>query len=111
MRYVLILDVGFDSAGTTVQLTFILLQMSLVLNAWKLLVMTQTFLLLQFSSCCWIRFRTYSMFCMVFMASFSSNMSVSWMWFSTAKFFMATDSSMSPFDLPPENIMMLLLVL
>lgn len=50
------------------------------------------------------------MFCMVFMASFSNNMSVSWMWFSIAKFFMATDSSMSPLDLPPENIMMLLLV-
>lgn len=47
---------------------------------------------------------------MVFMASFSNKMSVSWMWFSIAKFFMATDSSMSPLDLPPENIIMLLLV-
>ena len=45
------------------------------------------------------------------MASFSSKISVSWMLFWTAKFFMATDSSMSPFDLPPENIIMLLLVL
>ena len=107
----LILELRLDSAGITVQLTFILLQMSLVLNAWKLLVMTQTFFLLQFSSCCWTRFRTYSMFCIVFMASFSNNMSVSWMWFSTAKFFMATDSSMSPLDFPPENIMILLLVL
>lgn len=106
----LILELRLDSAGITVQLTFILLQMSLVLNAWKLLVMTQTFLLSQSISCC-IRFFTYSMFCMVFMASFSNKISVSWMLFSTAKFFMATDSSMSPLDLPPENIIMLLLVL
>lgn len=111
MRYVLILELRLDSAGMTVQLNFILLQMSLVLNAWKLLVMTQTFFVSHSVSCCWISFFTYWMFCMVFMASFSNKMSVSWMLFWTAKFFMATDSSMSPFDLPPENIMMLLLVL
>lgn len=107
----LILELRLDSAGITVQLTFILLQMSLVLNAWKLLVMTQIFFVSYSASCCCISVFTYSMFCIVFMASFSNKISVSWMLFWTAKFFMATDSSMSPFDLPPENIIMLLLVL
>jgi len=108
---VLILELRLDSAGITVQLTLILLQMSLVLNAWKLLVMTQTFFLSYSASCCCMSAFTYSMFCIVFMASFSNKISVSWMLFWTAKFFMATDSSMSPLDLPPENIIMLLLVL
>lgn len=107
----MILELRLDSAGTTVQLTFILLQMSLVLNAWKLLVMTQIFLSTKSVSCCCMSVFTYFMFCIVFMASFSNKISVSWMLFWTAKFFMATDSSMSPLDLPPENIIMLLLVL